>query len=472
VSEKTFTSAHQTTFAVLSGDYNPLHVDEMIARRSLFGGTVVHGIHLALWALDRWLDSTVNAIGPVSLDSLAIGFKRNLPVGQSIHYQLNREEAGHVEAQLLSDGETCVSIRGDYHRAGARETSRSPQMRPERTACRILGPKEVKKASGELGLCVDPNLACELFPNVANRLPPGQLSELLATTRLVGMHCPGLHSIFRDLEVCFDDAPSESQVLRFRVTDYDDRFSSVRIEIQGPSIRGVLNAFLRPPPAEQISFLDCRKIAVPGEFADQRALVIGGSRGLGEVVAKLLAAGDGEVLLTYAKGEADAQRVVDEIKAGGGRAHRTGFNVLEPPRPLASDFGPTHLYYFATPYIASRRGAFSTRLFREFCDYYVSGFSSTIELFLNQARPLRNVFYPSSAFIKEKPPSLCEYVAAKAAGEALCAVLEGGSKDLLIYKPRLPKMATDQTASILPARRRNPASLMLKHLRRFAHYCR
>lgn len=42
-------------FARLFGDWNPLHVDPVAARRTLFGGAVVHGMHATLAALDRFL---------------------------------------------------------------------------------------------------------------------------------------------------------------------------------------------------------------------------------------------------------------------------------------------------------------------------------------------------------------------------------------------------------------------------------
>ena len=46
----TFTVEDVAAFASLSGDFNPVHVDVVAARRSLFGAAVVHGAYLALWS--------------------------------------------------------------------------------------------------------------------------------------------------------------------------------------------------------------------------------------------------------------------------------------------------------------------------------------------------------------------------------------------------------------------------------------
>jgi hypothetical protein len=237
-----------------------------------------------------------------------------------------------------------------------------------------------------------------------------------------------------------------------------------------PGMKGTLETFIRPPPQEQATFADLKRRIAPAEFAGHRALVVGGSRGLGEVTSKLLAAGGAEVRLTYFRGSQDARRVAEEIVAGGGHAQALPFDVVNPRPDLANDLRgwiPTQLYYFATPYIApSARGVFSSRLFRSFCDYYVLGLHTTVQSLRALGPGLQGIFYPSSTFVQELSPNMSEYVAAKAAGETLCDVIQKSIPGLKIYRPRLPKTATDQTASLFPTPKQDPVAALLEHLLR------
>lgn len=232
---------------------------------------------------------------------------------------------------------------------------------------------------------------------------------------------------------------------------------------------GIIKAFVRPTPQKQDRCLDLKGLVNSNEFSGQRALIIGGSRGLGEVTAKLLSVGGAEVKITYYQGAKDARRVVDEIISGGGSADSFSFDVLDNQMNVADRLGsgwaPTHLYYFATPFIAlGTKGVFSASLFQKFCNYYVIGFQRIIEQLSDLG--LKGVLFPSSVFVNELPSNMGEYAAAKMAGEVLCTILESAQQDITIYKPRLPKMATDQTVSlIISADSQNPVSIMLEHLR-------
>jgi MaoC dehydratase-like protein len=59
---RAFTFQDQSGSTALSSDWNPLHIDPLAARRTMFGRIVVHGIHLALWGTDVWLDGRTECL--------------------------------------------------------------------------------------------------------------------------------------------------------------------------------------------------------------------------------------------------------------------------------------------------------------------------------------------------------------------------------------------------------------------------
>jgi hypothetical protein len=124
------------------------------------------------------------------------------------------------------------------------------------------------------------------------------------------------------------------------------------------------------------------------------------------------------------------------------------------------------LYYFATPFIfGAAKGRFSAKRFTTFSEYYVTGFLRTVQSLAVSPAGLQKIFYPSSAAIEELPLDMGEYAAAKMAGEILCAFLQKTNPGLCIHQPRLPRVATDQTVSLLPVSNQDPVAVLLSHLR-------
>ena len=444
-----------------------MHVDPVAARRSIFGGLTVHGVHGLLWALDSWLEGHTK---PLSLCAVKAEFKRAIEVGEEISYSLKRQDKNRVEIELLTRGATAVWMEMDWV-SSKRTKSESPLTKsPGRGKCRMLSPDKAAAASGSLNLYLKSESVTKHFPNLNRIVSPMQVAEILATTRLVGMECPGLHSVYYGLNLVFSAEANASRVLTWEVASFDARFRLLLMNVKTLGMNGIIKAFFRPIPQEQVSFKSLCGQVKADEFAGQQALIVGGSRGLGEVTAKLLAAGGAEVKITSYRGAKDAQRVIGEIISQGGSADCVAFDVLDPPRDLSDRFGeqwaPTHLYYFATPFIFDAiRGAFSSQLFQQFCDYYVTGFSNTVEIVRNLGSNLQRIFYPSSVAIDDLPLNMGEYAAAKMAGEVLCRFLEKANLGIKIHKSRLPRTATDQTASLLPVENEDPVPLMLENLR-------
>jgi hypothetical protein len=150
-------------------------------------------------------------------------------------------------------------------------------------------------------------------------------------------------------------------------------------------------------------------------------------------------------------GEAEAAAVVDEIRAAGGSAAMLRYDARSPAAPQLDGLGGvTHLYYFATPRIVAGRGdVFDVAAFDEYVRLYVKGFHDLVTQLRDHCPDQLRAFFPSTVFIDDPPPEFGEYVAAKAAGEAMCAHLTKNAPAVTALSERLPRMLTDQTASLV-----------------------
>lgn len=458
---RTYSLDDQIAFAELSGDYNPIHLDPLAARRTMYGSPVVHGINLLLYGLDVALRDVPGILEIVRLDAL---FKQPITIGHGISAIIRSASADGADIDI------CTGERVAATFSIAWTTTRDAMERecragvPAREEPVTLSISDAPGIGGTLELILNPEAVERYYPAVAKRLAPRHVALLLATTRLVGMKCPGLHSLYSELHL--HAAPPNTAVLQYQVGACDRRFSAVEIEISGAGLAGTVRGFFRPPPQLQLSCKDAMAIVSGDEFADQRAFVVGGSRGLGEVAAKLLAAGGAQVEITFNRGRADAEAVVDDIRREGRKASLRQLNVLD-------GFGSavpgdvTHLYYYATPSIhtGSVPGTFDAKAFDDFCACYVAGFVEIHDRLL--AAGTRYFYYPSSIAVTELPGNMAEYAAAKQAGETMVRHLRKQYPDGIYYAPRLPRLATDQTASLIQGGQEDSGEIILKTLRCF-----
>jgi hypothetical protein len=158
----------------------------------------------------------------------------------------------------------------------------------------------LEQLAGQAGAVSIPgNDAQSLFPALTDAIGASGVKALLASSQIVGMARPGLHSLFAGLDIAFDPKGGQEAALGYAVTKVDAGFRSLQIDISGSGAAGRLDAFSRPAPPSQPGMTEISACITGSPFAGQRSLVIGGSRGLGEVTAKIVAADGGRPVITY-----------------------------------------------------------------------------------------------------------------------------------------------------------------------------
>lgn len=79
---KVLGDADVRTFADVSGDHNPIHIDEAYAKTTIFGGRIAHGMHTASM-ISAVLGTVFPGPGWVYIEQ-TLKFKAPVPVGSEV----------------------------------------------------------------------------------------------------------------------------------------------------------------------------------------------------------------------------------------------------------------------------------------------------------------------------------------------------------------------------------------------------
>jgi acyl dehydratase len=104
LASRTFDASDQQRFAGASGDFNPMHLDPVAARRTQAGAPVVHGVHLLLWTLETL--ASEGALPP--LRGLHAQFDRFVHVDEVVDLALVERDLSSAKL-TVSAGGACVT---------------------------------------------------------------------------------------------------------------------------------------------------------------------------------------------------------------------------------------------------------------------------------------------------------------------------------------------------------------------------
>src|SRR6185295_5567942 len=191
-------------FAKLSGDFNPVHLDPVAARRVVAGQPIVHGIHLLLRALELHF---TRAARPKHV-SITGAFLRPAFLKESIRVESNGDgsislRAGGIDLALIT--------------INPRKVEQAMKAGPN------TGAMEQTAGAIELRRDVRPT---QTFPRLTRVLGSDVVAALAGVSNVVGMEYPGRDSLLSAVRL---DVTAHARATRlgWRVARTDDRFGLV-----------------------------------------------------------------------------------------------------------------------------------------------------------------------------------------------------------------------------------------------------
>ena len=448
-------------FVNLSGDNNPMHTNSTISRRLLFGKPVIHGVYSVFLLLDSFFSFQLddNRIKYLKVKFLQPIFDGDLCEMTVLEINDGYEINGYVNAE----NKIYLFIKLD----SVEKSNHTNYLNscPELQLPAVINTDNIVGKNFKLDLYLDVEKFNKIFSCLTNKINYNLFSILLASTRTVGVYCPGANSLYSELLISENNL--EVADFNLTVSKFYKSINLIKMQFDSLNFKGQISSFFRKPPQKQIDFKEIKQIIDKDAFVGEKVLVVGGSRGLGETTAKILAAGGASVVITYALGVNDAQTIVTEISGSGGDCEMLKLDINElnsVNRESLRDF--KSIFYFATPFIStSNNEEININLYNKFNDFYIEGFKNLFNVV--REFEVEKIFYPSTIFIQEMPLNLREYTMSKFYGEMVCKNLNKLYSIPQIFYPRLPKMSTDQTAGIYGDSGNDPFPILLKEINKF-----
>lgn len=441
MAETAFTPQEHELFAIFSGDFNPLHTNEQYSRRSRFGNPVIHGIHLLLRAFEY-----VESEGLSKIKNLSAEFRGAVSVGRSIQVVASKTSLATFEISFLDHKLIIAKFSIELEACKPPSALNAPTW--EVSAAAKLDIDSLEGREGVENLALDPELLEQLFPSLSQKIALQDIAFLLAVTRVIGMQVPGENALFRSF-VWTNQGMSPTNNVNYRITKVDHRFSIATVAFTDHERVVDAQVAIRHEPPQQPSLSVMKGRVTPREFLGSRVLIVGGSRGLGEVAAKVIVAGGGNVMITYRSGRDDAQALERELSPFAELLQLDVTTLGEQERTKISAFGADSVIYSATPPITPQAGpSWNQNVFQQFVGMYVSGLLAVLEA-AREGGFLTSVTMPSSEFIDATPTGFSEYALAKELGEISVARWAQKFSGLEVFCPRLPPLVTDQTVEKL-----------------------
>ena len=453
--DRTFSHEDQKKFSKFSGDKNPIHLDILNQRKTITGECIVHGIHSVLWAIELF-----NSKYFYIHESYIITFRNKISLNQKVYCVLDKINNKIIIKNIDEKKLVVIKYKGllkFYYDEDILPLGRKKKLsEPNEIDDNILKSKLYIKSQygGEI------EYAKDLFPRLSKSIDINLIYEVSILSNIVGMQIPGRNSLFASCKIFFKHQKNIEPA--FRVKSFHDRLKLVNLEYHGINLNAEMGAYLlKKSTSSKINNDFKNRLIDLSRFDGRTILIIGGSRGIGSFVAKVIGLLGARVTISYNVGLIEASSVCNDINRNTlvENADHVKFNVLNDDYSDVFKNKYDDLFYFPTPKIISDASdTFSQDKYIKFKEIYCTYFENIALEFIRRGG--KKIFYPSSIYVEQNINGFDEYKLAKQDGELICKTL-GSNYFVKIIVDRLDRVDTDQTLSVLPVPSLDPLEVAI-----------
>jgi hypothetical protein len=424
-------------FAKLSCDFNPIHIDVDYSRTTRYGRPIVHGVYVVMRVLERLI------MEKIYIKSLDVNFRK--PVFFNEVYRVEKDD---IKKRIVvqKEQETLIEI-GFSQEISVKRYENTRHVNKKAIPLPLdLEFDEILIGSKEFFVSDEAEMARNNFPALTMKYGSAVVLELASLSNIVGVFTPGLNSIFKRLNLEFE----ESKTLpHYDIKKIDKRIKQINIAVCGQYCKAEIEAFYLPRKVKSDSIksiYEKNSLTLGIENIGKiRALVIGGSRGVGEYISKAILAFGGTCTLTYSQGEQEALALFNQFNDPN-ICKIINLHMSENLESFDKILGLKNfnlIFYMASPKILNDSES-------EPSNTYELIYYELFKKLIFEAKGVNFngiVFYPSTIYAKYSDTIYEKYKKAKIKGEDF--ILDFNTRKYFqIHFERLPKLKTQQNLTL------------------------
>ena len=340
------TEAMVEAFARLTGDWNSLHMNEDVARKSRYRRRIVHGM-LPFSFLQVLQHSHPGE--PLRFEKLRVRFQQPVHAGDELELEIattgsdfkaSWRKTGSGELVTRASGRFALRAKTGDAPGPAADAESLPFLRTDlEEATFSIGELQDRVESFEMNFSrasvadYAKHIGSAAGDAGGDTMCPNLLAAVMLST-LVGMRLPGRYATFTGFQIEFErdleedhayllqgtveQASESAEILTSSVLVRDAK--TLDTEEHGLLATGKFDAVVNSAPKSMLTCDEIRAKHTELGLEDQVVVVTGASRGIGETTAKLFAMLGAKVVVNYYRGAQDAERIANEIQDAGGDA--------------------------------------------------------------------------------------------------------------------------------------------------------